>query len=134
MQNSIIFHYSFLNLLQNCMLITRKINISFSFYTNFQKFFVKIEIFLHFLIVICPHYAWMRKSKTSLLKLEWQFFLEHCVLLRSPISGVDSGSTWGVRAPPELGGSEKGWSLISAYQSLAITAGTSGFEKLWCCL
>jgi hypothetical protein len=32
--------------------------------------------------------------------------------------------------PPELGGSEKSQSLISAYRSLAITASTSGFEKL----
>ena len=36
----------------------------------------------------------------------------------------------GARAPPEFGYSEKGQSLISAYQSLAITASTSGFEKL----
>ena len=36
----------------------------------------------------------------------------------------------GARAPPEFGDSEKGQSLISAYQSLAITASTSGFEKL----
>ena len=36
----------------------------------------------------------------------------------------------GARAPPEFGGSEKGQSLISAYPSLAITASTSGFEKL----
>ena len=32
--------------------------------------------------------------------------------------------------PPDFGGSEKGQSLISAYQSLAITANTPGFEKL----
>ena len=44
--------------------------------------------------------------------------------------GVDSGGAGGARAPPEFGGSEKGQSLISAYQSLAITASTSGFEKL----
>ena len=42
-------------------------------------------------------------------------------------SAVDSG---GARAPPEFGGSEKGQSLISAYRSLAITAKTSGIEKL----
>ena len=36
-------------------------------------------------------------------------------------SGVDSGGA---------GGSEKGQSLISACQSLAITASTSGFQKL----
>ena len=48
----------------------------------------------------------------------------------STISGVDIGGAWGARAPPEFGGSEKGQSLISAYRSLAITASTSGFEKL----
>ena len=40
---------------------------------------------------------------------------------------------WGAlcaRAPPEFGGSEMGNSLISAYWRLAITASTSGFEKL----
>ena len=45
-------------------------------------------------------------------------------------SGVESGSTGGVRAPLEFGGSEKGQSLISAYQSLAITTKNPGFEKL----
>ena len=39
--------------------------------------------------------------------------------------GVDSGSAGGGRATPEFGGSEKGQSPISAYQSLAITARTS---------
>ena len=32
--------------------------------------------------------------------------------------------------PPEFWGSQKGQSLISAYQSLAITTNTPGFEKL----
>ena len=36
---------------------------------------------------------------------------------------VFSGGAGGARAPPELGGSEKGQSLISVYQSLAITKG-----------
>ena len=36
----------------------------------------------------------------------------------------------GARAPPEFRGSQKGRSLISAYQSLAITTNTPGFEKL----
>ena len=45
-------------------------------------------------------------------------------------SAVDSGGAGGARANPEFGGSEKGQSLISAYQSLAITASTSRFEKL----
>ena len=36
-------------------------------------------------------------------------------------SAVDSGGAGGARAPPEFGGSEKGRSLISAHQSLAIT-------------
>ena len=40
-------------------------------------------------------------------------------------SGVDSGG-----APPGFGSSEEGQSLIFCYQSLAITASTSGFEKL----
>ena len=45
-------------------------------------------------------------------------------------SGVDSEDARGARAPPEYWGSEKGQSLISAYQRLAIIASTSGFEKL----
>ena len=45
-------------------------------------------------------------------------------------SAVFSGDAGGARAPPEFGGSEKGQSLISAYHSLAITASTSGFEKI----
>ena len=44
--------------------------------------------------------------------------------------GVDSGGAWGARVPPEFMGSEKEQSLIYAYRSLAITASTSGFEKL----
>jgi len=46
------------------------------------------------------------------------------------ISAVFSGGAGGARAPPEFGGSQKGRSLISAYQSLAITMNTPGFEKL----
>ena len=46
------------------------------------------------------------------------------------ISAVFSGGAGGARAPPEFGGSQKGRSLISAYQSLAITTNTPGFEKL----
>ena len=50
---------------------------------------------------------------------------------KSPLlSAVDSGGAGGARAPPEFGGSQKGRSLISAYQSLAITTNTPGFEKL----
>ena len=45
-------------------------------------------------------------------------------------SAVDSGGAGGARAPPEFGGSEKGWNLISAYLSLAITTNTPGFKKL----
>ena len=44
-----------------------------------------------------------------------------------PIRGIDSGGAGGARAPPEFWGSEKGRSLISANQSLAITASTSRF-------
>merc|ERR1712008_378376 len=44
--------------------------------------------------------------------------------------GVFSGGAGGARAPPEFGGSQKRQSLISAYQSLAITTNTPGFEKL----
>ena len=45
-------------------------------------------------------------------------------------SAVFRGGAGGARAPPEFGGSQKGRSLISAYQSLAITTNTPGFEKL----
>ena len=47
-----------------------------------------------------------------------------------PCSGVDSGGAGGARGPPEFEDSLKGRSLISAYRSLAITASTSGFQKL----
>ena len=46
------------------------------------------------------------------------------------LTGVDSGGAGGARAPPEFWDSERGRSLISAHQSLSITASTSGFEKL----
>ena len=45
-------------------------------------------------------------------------------------SAVFSGGAGGARAPPEFRDSQKGRSLISAYQSLAITTNTPGFEKL----
>ena len=45
-------------------------------------------------------------------------------------SAVFSGGAGGARAPPEFGGSQKGQSQISAYQSLAITTNTPRFEKL----
>ena len=45
-------------------------------------------------------------------------------------SAVFSGDAEGARPPPEFGGSQKGQSVISAYQSLAITTNTPGFEKL----
>ena len=53
-----------------------------------------------------------------------QFIQEHHA------SAVFSGGAGGARAPPEFRGSQKGRSLISAYQSLAITTNTPGFEKL----
>ena len=50
---------------------------------------------------------------------------------RRPIdSAVFSGGAGGARAPPEFGVSQKGQSLISAYNSLAISTNTLGFEKL----
>ena len=49
---------------------------------------------------------------------------------RPTLCAVDSGGAGGARAPPKFGGSEKGRSLISAYQSLSITTNTPGFEKL----
>jgi hypothetical protein len=49
---------------------------------------------------------------------------------QAPISAVFSGGAGGARAPPEFGGSQKGRSLNFAYQSLAITTNTPGFEKL----
>ena len=45
-------------------------------------------------------------------------------------SAVFSGGAGGARAPSEFRGLQKGRSLISAYQSLAITKNTPGFEKL----
>ena len=44
-------------------------------------------------------------------------------------SGIDSVVAGSARASLELGGSEKGQSLIFAHWSLAITASISGFEK-----
>ena len=52
------------------------------------------------------------------------------LLISTTLLAVDIGGAGGARAPPEFEGSEKGQSLISAYRSLAITASTSGFEKL----
>ena len=63
-------------------------------------------------------------------------FFQICVMRETPdgliprYSGVDSGGDGGATAPSEFGDSEKGRSLISAYQNLAITASTPGFEKL----
>ena len=45
-------------------------------------------------------------------------------------SAVFSGGAGGARTPPEFWGSQMGQSLIFAYQSLAITTNTPGFEKL----
>ena len=59
----------------------------------------------------------------------WSHVLHVDVAIKSR-SAVFSGGAGGARAPPEFGGSQKGQSLISAYQSLAITANTPGFEKL----
>ena len=53
-----------------------------------------------------------------------------CIIVANYSSAVFSGGAGGARAPPEFGGSQKGQSLISAYQSLAITMNTPGFEKL----
>ena len=50
--------------------------------------------------------------------------------LEVAVSAIFGGGVWGARAPPEFWGSQKGQSLISAYQSLAITTNTPGFEKL----
>ena len=49
---------------------------------------------------------------------------------KSTFSAVFSGGAGGASSPPEFRGSQKGRSLISAYQSLAITTNTPGFEKL----
>ena len=47
------------------------------------------------------------------------------------VSAVDSGGAGGA---PEIGGFRKGESLISAYQSLAITTNTPGFKQLFTAL
>ena len=60
-----------------------------------------------------------QKGFFYIMKVVWHTF-----------SAVFSGGAGGARAPPEFGGSQKGRSLISAYQSLAITTNTPGFEKL----
>ena len=44
-------------------------------------------------------------------------------------ASVDRGSAGGARVPPEFGDSEKGQSLISAYQSLAITTNTPDLKS-----
>ena len=57
--------------------------------------------------------------------------LSECFIhLHFYISAVFSGGAGGARAPLEFGGSQKGLNLTSAYQSLAITTNTPGFEKL----
>ena len=61
-----------------------------------------------------------------------------CIIVANYSSAVFSGGAGGARAPPEFRGSQKGRSLISAYQSLAITKNTPELEKLntaliWIC-
>ena len=51
----------------------------------------------------------------------WVRFKYKMTLFGSLSSSVFSGVAGGARAPPEFGGSQKRQSLISAYQSLAIT-------------
>ena len=51
----------------------------------------------------------------------WFFVWGEILLTHMIFSAVFSGGAGGARAPPEFGGSQKGRSLISAYQSLAIT-------------
>ena len=68
--------------------------------------------------------SWVRVS-VDLKLFTTQFFDK--VLLDNT---VDSRGAGGARAPPEFVGSEKGRSLISAYQSLAIITNTPGFKKL----
>ena len=83
--------------------------------------------------IFCQIFEW--EKKVSRKKKHSGLFIHECReilwLLPTPLyditcSGFVGGATW----PPEFGGSVKGWSLISAYQSLAITASTSGYEQL----
>ena len=60
------------------------------------------------------------------VKIDLYFRIGYWILC----SGVDSEGAGGARAPPEFEGSQKWQSLISTYQSLAITTNTPGFEKL----
>ena len=53
-----------------------------------------------------------------------------CISISSSQATLDSGVAGGARPSPEFGGSEKGWSLISAYRSLVITMNTPRFKKL----
>jgi hypothetical protein len=52
------------------------------------------------------------------------------IIMPVNVSAVFSGVAGGARAPREFGGSQKGRSLISTNQSLAITMNTPGFENL----
>ena len=61
-------------------------------------------------------------------------YIQLCCHATGNYSAVFSGGAGGARAPPEFRGSQKGRSLISAYQSLAITTNTPGFEKLYTAL
>ena len=73
------------------------------------------------IFVLLTHYCYWETAFFAVLKLS---------KIRLSFSAVFSGGAGGARAPPEFGGSQKGRSLISAYQSLAITTNTPGFEKL----
>ena len=53
------------------------------------------------------------------------------ILRKQACRGRDAAGVLGVEFWLEFWGSEKGKSLISAYRSLAITASSSGFEKLF---
>ena len=72
------------------------------------------------------------RRKYSLKKFTKKFieYGIHTIGIHTYHSAVFSGGAGGARAPPEFRGSQKGRSLISAYQSLAITTNTPGFEKL----
>ena len=74
---------------------------------------------------------WLCQASDLALLSQFQCTLCNLYYTNSaPLAAVFSGGAGGARAPPEFGGSQKGRSLISAYQSLAITMNTPGFEKL----
>ena len=99
------------------------VTFSITYFNYYRSYFENDAIFLFF------RGNWYSKAFTKWSKFQLPVISRRFIKYKAHI-GVDSRGAGGARALPKWGGSKKGQSLISAYQSLPITASTSGFEKL----